>query len=148
MVLDLPPGTGDVPLTICQQIPLDGAVIVSTPQELAMADTVRGVTMFNQLRVPIIGFVENMSYFLCNNCNTKHELFGSGSAESKAKRLGIPLLGELPLYSRLAQCTDEGKLLGITEPKSSEALAFEQICDAVMSRMEQSQTQDVKLVIE
>ena len=97
MVVDMPPGTGDAQLTMAQQVPLKGAVIVSTPQDLALIDARRGIAMFRRVNVPVLGIVENMSYFLCPKCGERSDIFGHGGARQEAERLGVPFLGEVPL---------------------------------------------------
>ena len=97
MVVDMPPGTGDAQLTMAQQVPLKGAVIVSTPQDLALIDARRGIAMFKRVNVPVLGIVENMSTFICPNCGTRSDIFGHGGARREAERLGVPFLGEVPL---------------------------------------------------
>ena len=97
MVVDMPPGTGDAQLTMAQQVPLKGAVIVSTPQDLALIDARRGIAMFKRVNVPVLGIVENMSNFICPKCGTRSDIFGHGGARHEAERLGVPFLGEVPL---------------------------------------------------
>ena len=97
MVVDMPPGTGDAQLTMAQQVPLDGAVIVSTPQDLALIDARKGIAMFRRVNVPVLGIVENMSTFVCPHCGTRSDIFGHGGARAEAERLGVPFLGEVPL---------------------------------------------------
>ena len=97
MVVDMPPGTGDAQLTMAQQVPLKGAVIVSTPQDLALIDARRGIAMFRRVNVPVLGIVENMSTFICPHCGTRSDIFGHGGARHEAERLGVPFLGEVPL---------------------------------------------------
>ena len=97
LVIDMPPGTGDVQLTISQSVPLSGAVIVSTPQDLALIDARKGIAMFKRVEVPILGIVENMSYFLCPKCGERSDVFGHGGARDEASKLGVPFLGEVPL---------------------------------------------------
>ena len=108
LILDLPPGTGDAPLSLAQILPLAGAVIVSTPQEVALQDVRRGIAMFEKLRVPNLGVVENMSYFICGNCQERHEIFAHGGAARAAQTAGVPLLGEIPLDTRIRLGGDEG----------------------------------------
>ncbi|CAN5581237.1 Mrp/NBP35 family ATP-binding protein [soil metagenome] len=107
LVVDLPPGTGDVPLTLCQLLPLTGAVVVATPQQVALDDAVRAVRMFEQLGAPILGMVENMSYFIGED-GSEHDIFGRGGTVAAAKRLGIPFLGELPMFTELRRNSDAG----------------------------------------
>ena len=108
MVVDMPPGTGDAQLTMAQQVPLKGAVIVSTPQDLALIDARRGVAMFKRVNVPVLGVVENMSYFLCPHCGTRSDIFSHGGARQEAERLGVPFLGEVPLHMTIREKSDCG----------------------------------------
>ena len=108
LIIDFPPGTGDTQLTIIQKLKIDYALIVTTPQEIALADTRKGINMFNKFNVPIAGIVENMSYFVCDNCNTKHFLFGENGGEKLAKEFNIKLLGKIPFHSAIAKNCDAG----------------------------------------
>ena len=112
MIVDMPPGTGDAQLTLAQQTPLSGAVIVSTPQDLALIDARRGITMFQKVNVPVLGIVENMSYFMCTKCGERHEIFGHGGARAEAQKLGVPFLGEVPLDIKLRQRSDSRRAAG------------------------------------
>ncbi len=116
LVVDMPPGTGDAQLTMAQQVPLAGAVIVSTPQDLALIDARRGVGMFKKVEVPVLGIVENMSYFLCPHCGTRSDIFGHGGARHEAKRIGVPFLGEVPLEMKIRETSDAGLPVVATEP--------------------------------
>jgi ATP-binding protein involved in chromosome partitioning len=116
MVVDMPPGTGDAQLTMAQQVPLKGAIIVSTPQDLALIDARRGVSMFKRVNVPVLGVIENMSYFLCPHCGTRSDIFGHGGARHEAQRLGVPFLGEVPLDMAIREKSDAGLPLVATEP--------------------------------
>jgi len=118
LVVDMPPGTGDAQLTLAQQTPLAGAVIVSTPQDLALIDARRGIAMFRKVNVPVIGIVENMSYFLCTTCGTRHEIFGHGGARAEADKLGVPFLGEVPLDQELRERSDSGRPVVVSAPDS------------------------------
>jgi len=126
LVVDLPPGTGDAPLSLSQLIPLSGVVIVTTPQDVALQDVAKGMAMFKQLEVPIIGVVENMSFFICPNCSEKHELFGRGGGERIAKTFGVPFLGQIPLQLNVRLGGDEGQPVVMADPESpaAKALAF------------------------
>src|SRR3974377_1813863 len=115
MVVDMPPGTGDAQLTMAQQVPLKGAVIVSTPQDLALIDARRGIAMFRRVNVPVLGIVENMSYFLCPQCGTRSDIFGHGGARNEAQRQGVPFLGEVPLHMTIREKSEAG-LPGVTPP--------------------------------
>jgi ATP-binding protein involved in chromosome partitioning len=119
LVVDLPPGTGDAPLSLSQLIPLSGVVIVTTPQDVA-----KGMAMFKQLEVPVIGVIENMSYFICPDCDTKHELFGRGGGERIARAFGVPFLGQVPLQPNVRMGGDEGQPVVIADPESPAAKAL------------------------
>ena len=110
LVIDLPPGTGDVAISLSQLVPDAGSVVVCTPQEVALLDATRAITMFRRINMAVLGMVENMSFFVCTNCNARHELFGSGGAKRRAAELGVPFLGELPLLTQLRALADEGRL--------------------------------------
>ncbi len=116
MVVDMPPGTGDAQLTMAQQVPLRGAVMVSTPQDLALIDVRRGMAMFRRVNVPVLGIVENMSYFLCPECGTRSDIFGHGGARHEAQRLGVPFLGEVPLHMDIREKSDAGLPVVATVP--------------------------------
>jgi ATP-binding protein involved in chromosome partitioning len=121
MVVDMPPGTGDAQLTMAQQVmPLRGAVIVSTPQDLALIDARRGIAMFRRVNVPVLGVVENMSYFLCPQCGTRSDIFGHGGARREAERLGVPFLGEVPLHTEIRERSDAGLPVVATAPEGSQ----------------------------
>src|ERR1700716_4133923 len=126
LVVDLPPGTGDAPLSLSQLIPLSGVVIVTTPEDVALRDVAKGMAMFKQLEVPIIGVVENMSYFICPNCSDKHDLFGRGGGERIAQTFGVPFLGQIPLQLNVRLGGDEGQPVVLADPESpaAKALAF------------------------
>ena len=131
LVIDMPPGTGDAQLTICQQVPLAGGVIVTTPQEVALLDVKRGVTMFREVNVPVLGVVENMSYHVCRKCGGKHDLFGSGGGQQMARRFGIPFLGALPLVRELREGGDRGSPIVAANPEHPQAKAFVEIAERV-----------------
>ena len=135
MVVDMPPGTGDAQLTIAQQVPLKGAVIVSTPQDLALIDARRGVSMFKRVDVPVLGIVENMSYFLCPSCGTRADIFGHGGARREAERLGVPFLGEVPLHMAIREKSDAGLPVVATEPDSSHAQIYRDIAAKVQDQI-------------
>ncbi len=121
LVLDLPPGTGDIQLTIVQTVALDGVVIVTTPQEVALIDARKAVSMFQKVNVPILGIVENMSYFLCPSDGKRYNLFGEGGGGHEAKRLGVPLLGQIPIEMPIRECGDEGHPIALEDPVTSTA---------------------------
>ncbi|KAI4739761.1 P-loop containing nucleoside triphosphate hydrolase protein [Aureobasidium sp. EXF-12298] len=127
LVLDLPPGTGDVQLTITQQVELDGAVIVSTPQDVALKDAVRGVEMFRKVKVPILGMVQNMSAFTCPNCSTTHSIFGREGVIKKCDEMDIKLLADIPLHPSICEDADRGKPTVVAEPDSVRAQVFKDL---------------------
>jgi ATP-binding protein involved in chromosome partitioning len=135
MVVDMPPGTGDAQLTMAQQVPLKGAVIVSTPQDLALIDARRGVAMFKRVNVPVLGVVENMSYFLCPQCGTRSDIFGHGGARREAERLGVPFLGEVPLHMTIREKSDAGLPVVATEPDGSHAKIYRDIAAKVRDQL-------------
>jgi ATP-binding protein involved in chromosome partitioning len=135
MVVDMPPGTGDAQLTMAQQVPLRGAVIVSTPQDLALIDARRGVSMFKRVNVPVLGVVENMSYFLCPHCGTRSDIFGHGGARHEAERLGVPFLGEVPLHMAIREKSDAGLPVVATEPDGPHAQIYRDIAAKVREQL-------------
>jgi ATP-binding protein involved in chromosome partitioning len=136
LVVDMPPGTGDTQLTMAQNVPLSGAVIVSTPQDLALIDARRGIAMFKQVQVPLLGMVENMSYFLCPHCGGRTEVFGHGGARKEAEKLGVPFLGEAPLDIAIRANSDDGRPVVASLPDSSHAGAFLEIARRVAQTLE------------
>jgi ATP-binding protein involved in chromosome partitioning len=135
MVVDMPPGTGDAQLTMAQQVPLKGAVIVSTPQDLALIDARRGIAMFRRVNVPVLGIVENMSYFLCPECGTRSDIFGHGGARHEAQRLGVPFLGEMPLHMSIREKSDLGLPVVATEPDGVHAKIYRDIAANVRDQL-------------
>jgi ATP-binding protein involved in chromosome partitioning len=135
MVVDMPPGTGDAQLTMAQQVPLKGAVIVSTPQDLALIDARRGIAMFKRVNVPVLGIVENMSYFLCPECGTRSDIFGHGGARREAERLGVPFLGEVPLHMTIREKSDAGLPVVATEPDGEHAIVYRNIAARVRDQL-------------
>ena len=131
LVVDMPPGTGDAQLTMAQNVPLAGAVIVSTPQDLALIDARRGITMFRKVDVPIIGVVENMSTFICPDCGTRHDIFGHGGARKEAEKIGAPFLGEVPLAMAIREKSDSGRPIVLTDPDGPHAKAYLEIAARV-----------------
>jgi ATP-binding protein involved in chromosome partitioning len=124
MIVDMPPGTGDAQLTMAQQVPLAGAVIVSTPQDIALLDARKGLNMFKQVHVPVLGIVENMSYFLCPHCGGRSEIFSHGGARLEAERLGTEFLGEVPLDPTIRETSDGGTPITVSDPLNPQALVF------------------------
>ena len=135
MVVDMPPGTGDAQLTMAQQVPLKGAVIVSTPQDLALIDARRGVSMFKRVNVPVLGVVENMSYFLCPSCGTRSDIFSHGGARHEAERLGVSFLGEVPLHMTIREKSDAGLPVVATAPDSEHARIYRDIASKVLAQL-------------
>jgi ATP-binding protein involved in chromosome partitioning len=136
MVIDMPPGTGDVQLTLAQQTPLSGAVIVSTPQDLALIDARKGLNMFRKVNVPVIGIVENMSYFTCTKCGERHEIFGHGGAREEAQRIGVPFLGEIPLDKEVRLRSDSGEPVVATQPDSLHTAIYRDVARQVWAALE------------
>jgi len=135
MVVDMPPGTGDAQLTMAQQVPLKGAVIVSTPQDLALIDARRGIAMFKRVNVPVLGLVENMSYFLCPHCGGRSDIFSHGGAHKEAERLGVPFLGEVPLHMTIREKSDSGLPVVATEPGGEHARIYRAIATKVRDQL-------------
>ena len=148
LVVDMPPGTGDAQLTMAQQVPLKGAVIVSTPQDLALIDARRGVAMFNRVNVPVLGVVENMSYFLCPECGTRSDIFGHGGARHEAERLGVPFLCEVPLHMTIREKSDAGLPVVATEPDGPHAKIYRDIASKVLAAMKGGGRAAPKIVVE
>ncbi len=148
MVVDMPPGTGDAQLTMAQQVPLRGAVIVSTPQDLALVDARRGIAMFRRVNVPVLGIVENMSYFQCPQCGARSDIFGHGGARHEAERLGVPFLGEVPLHMTIREKSDSGLPVVATEPDGVHAKAYCEIAARVRDQLKGAGRAAPKIVIE
>lgn len=135
LVVDMPPGTGDVQLTMVQQAPLSGAVIVSTPQDLALIDARKGLAMFQKVNVPILGIIENMTSFICPHCSGESHIFGHGGAEQTAKQLGCDFLGGIPLEMNVRESADNGTPLVISQPESNAASAYRQIAASIAGKL-------------
>jgi len=135
MIVDMPPGTGDAQLTMAQQVPLAGAVIVSTPQDIALLDARKGLNMFRQVEVPVLGIVENMSYFLCPHCGGRSEIFAHGGARLEAERLGTEFLGEIPLALEIRETSDSGMPITVSAPAHPHALIFHQMAARVWEKV-------------
>jgi ATP-binding protein involved in chromosome partitioning len=148
LVLDMPPGTGDAQLTIAQRVPLKGAVIVSTPQDIALIDAKKGIAMFNKTQVPILGVVENMSMFTCPDCGSSHAIFGHGGARETAEKLGAPFLGEIPLVPRIRETSDAGQPVSVSVPDGPEAQAFLDLAKKVAASLETASKPAPKIVID
>ncbi len=133
LVIDLPPGTGDVQLTLAQSVLVSGAIIVSTPQDLALIDARKGLEMFLKVDVPVLGFVENMSYFLCPHCEGRSEIFDHGGVRKEAQQLGLPLLAEIPLHITIRETSENGVPLVVAYPDSPEAEIYKKLARGVIS---------------
>jgi ATP-binding protein involved in chromosome partitioning len=135
LIVDMPPGTGDAQLSLAQLVPVQGAVVVTTPQEVAMADVRKAINMFEQVHIPVLGIVENMSYFVCPACSERHEIFGSGGGGELAKQFNTDLLGQVPLSINVRQGGDEGVPIVVGAPESLQAAAFMQIAQNVATQV-------------
>ncbi|MBU0723733.1 MAG: iron-sulfur cluster carrier protein ApbC [Alphaproteobacteria bacterium] len=135
LIVDMPPGTGDAQLTMAQRVPLAGAVIVSTPQDIALLDARKGLNMFRKVDVPVLGIIENMSYFVCPHCQGRSDIFSHGGARKEAERLGTDFLGEIPLDIQIRETSDSGKPLVVSAPNSPHALAYKAIAEAVWAKI-------------
>jgi ATP-binding protein involved in chromosome partitioning len=139
LVVDMPPGTGDAQLTLAQRVALAGAVIVSTPQDIALVDARKGLSMFRKVAVPVLGIVENMSYFLCPHCGERSEIFGHGGAHQEADKLGVPFLGEIPLHLDIRTTSDSGHPIVVAKPDSPHAQAYKNIAGRVWKQLTANQ---------
>jgi ATP-binding protein involved in chromosome partitioning len=152
MVVDLPPGTGDAQLTLAQRVPLTGAVIVSTPQDIALIDARKGLNMFRKVDVPVFGIVENMSYFECPNCGHRSEIFSHGGAHREAVRLEVDFLGEVPLDPAIRETSDSGKPIVVSDPASPHAKAYLEIArkvwDKVGERLDQGSRKPPRILVQ
>jgi ATP-binding protein involved in chromosome partitioning len=135
MIVDMPPGTGDAQLTMAQQVPLSGAVIVSTPQDLALIDARKGLNMFRRVNVDLLGIVENMSYFLCPKCGERSEIFSHGGARSEAERMGVPFLGEVPLDMMIRETSDGGHPIVVSHPQAPHSKIYRDIAARIWAAM-------------
>ena len=137
LVVDMPPGTGDAQLTMAQQVPLAGAVIVSTPQDLALIDARKGLNMFKKVDVPLLGIVENMSYFIAPDTGKRYDIFGHGGAKKEAERLGVTFLGEVPLEMQIRETSDSGKPVVVSNPDGASAKVYRDIAAKVWARLQE-----------
>ena len=135
LIVDMPPGTGDAQLTMAQNVPLAGAVIVSTPQDLALIDARKGLNMFRKVDVPILGIIENMSCFICPDCGGQHEIFGHGGARAEAERIGAPFLGEVPLVMAIRETSDNGNPIVVSDPESVQSRIYRDIAERMWTRL-------------
>ncbi len=150
LVVDMPPGTGDAQLTMAQQVPLSGAVIVSTPQDLALIDARKGLNMFKRVNVPVLGIIENMSYFLCPKCGHRSDIFSHGGARHEAERLGVPFLGALPLHMAIRESSDAGHPIVVADSLSTNAKVYKTIADSLWARLSdrKATSQAPRIIIE
>jgi ATP-binding protein involved in chromosome partitioning len=147
LIVDMPPGTGDVQLTMAQNAPLSGAVIVSTPQDLALLDARRGIAMFEKVSVPVLGVIENMSYFVCPHCGGRSDIFSHGGARHEAERRGVPFLGEVPLDIAIRETSDSGRPIVASAPDGVHAKAFRGIARTLMSALDKPRRAAPRIVV-
>ncbi|UCH73881.1 MAG: iron-sulfur cluster carrier protein ApbC [Rhodospirillales bacterium] len=147
LVVDMPPGTGDAQLTMAQQVPLAGAVIVSTPQDIALLDARKGLNMFRKVEVPVLGIIENMSYFSCPNCGHRTEVFSHGGANKEAERLGVDFLGEIPLDIEIRETSDGGHPIVVSKPDSDHAKVFRDIGARIWAKLEATSAKSMPKIV-
>ncbi len=135
MVIDMPPGTGDIQITLSQKVKMDGAVIVSTPQDIALIDAVKGINMFKRVNVPILGLIENMSYYICEKCGHRADIFGHAGAKKTAEAMGETFLGEIPLHYAIRENADNGTPIVFAEPESVYTEAYENIAKKIIAKL-------------
>ena len=135
LIVDMPPGTGDAQLSLAQLVPVQGAVLVTTPQEVAMGDVRKAYNMFDQVHIPVLGIVENMSYFVCSNCSERHAIFGEGGGKELARRFNTPLLGQIPIAISIREGGDNGVPIVVGAPDSPQAFAFKEIAENVTTQL-------------
>lgn len=146
LVIDLPPGTGDAQLTLTQSVPLTGAIVVSTPQDVALTDAKKGINMFRKVEVPVLGVVENMSYFVCPHCQERTEIFDHGGGKKASQKFNVPFLGEIPLDIKVRVGGDKGKPIVISEPDSPVSQAFQKLAESVISQVTKTKDEDSGLL--
>ncbi|KAL8604202.1 hypothetical protein ACOMHN_014770 [Nucella lapillus] len=135
LIVDMPPGTGDVQLSIAQNLPVTGAVLVTTPQDIALADVRRGASVFRKVKTPVLGVVENMSVYMCPNCGHTHHIFGHSGAKKLANELGVDILGEVPLDGLICELSDAGLPIVVAQPKSPQAAVFKSIASKLLQKV-------------
>jgi ATP-binding protein involved in chromosome partitioning len=135
LVVDMPPGTGDIHLSLAQQVPLTGAVIVTTPQDIALADARKGLNMFRKVEVPVFGIIENMSYFLCPHCGGRSNIFSADGGVEEAKRMDTDLLGQIPLDIVIRETSDSGEPIVASQPDSEHAKAYKAIAEIICAKV-------------
>lgn len=148
LIVDMPPGTGDAALTLAQIVPLAGAVVVSTPQDMALIDARRGLAMFRRVDVPILGVIENMSFFLCPKCGNRTDIFGHGGAEDDAARLQVPFLGQIPLDPYIRETSDAGTPIMVKHPQGAHADTFRQIARRMLLNASGARKPPPRIIIE
>lgn len=144
LVVDMPPGTGDAQLTMAQQVPLAGAVVVSTPQDIALIDARKGLNMFRKVEVPVLGIIENMSTFICPSCGERSDIFGHGGARQEAENLGVPFLGEVPLHMDIRSNSDKGTPVTATDPNGPHAKIYRELAEEVIGRLKAESSDNVQ----
>ena len=147
LVIDMPPGTGDAQLTLSQRAKLAGAVIVSTPQDLALIDARKGLNMFRKVNVPLLGIIENMSHFLCTECGARHDIFGHGGAAAEAEKLGVPFLGEVPLETAIRTTSDDGTPIVASQPDSKHSAHYQQIAKRLLVQLDSAKPRAAPKII-
>jgi ATP-binding protein involved in chromosome partitioning len=147
LVVDLPPGTGDAQLTMAQQVPLSGAIIVSTPQDIALLDARKGLAMFQKVDVPVLGIIENMSYFLCPHCGERSDIFSHGGARREAERLAVEFLGEVPLDMAIRKTSDEGNPIVVADPASPHAAIYRAMAARIAEKLGGGPTRQAPRII-
>jgi ATP-binding protein involved in chromosome partitioning len=147
LVVDMPPGTGDAQLTLAQRVSLAGAVIVSTPQDIALIDARKGLAMFQRTQVPVFGIVENMSTFVCPHCGKESHIFGHGGARETAAKLGTDFLGEIPLHIAIRETSDGGTPITASDPSSPQAKAFTALAEKVLAKLETANTRPAPRIV-
>ena len=146
LIIDMPPGTGDAQLTLSQKVKLTGAIIVSTPQDLSLIDARKGLNMFKKVNVPILGIIENMSYFECHNCNTRHQIFGNGGAKAEAEKLAVPFLNAIPLDIILRTTSDEGNPVLHKEPNNPISKKYMEIASKILDYFENNRKKTPQII--
>jgi ATP-binding protein involved in chromosome partitioning len=146
LVVDLPPGTGDVSLSMAQSVPVAGAVVVTTPQGVSVSDVRKAVAMFRQLNIPVLGVVENMSFFVCDHCQERTEIFGHGGGVKMAEDMGIPMLGQIPIDTRVRSGGDEGRPIVSAAPDAPAAMAFFEIAGRVAAEISKQNARVLKVI--
>ena len=148
LVIDMPPGTGDAQLTLSQRAELAGAVIVSTPQDLALIDARKGLNMFRKVNIPVLGIIENMSYFVCPSCGETSDIFGTGGAKAEAERLGLPFLGGIPLDMDIRATSDAGTPIVAESPSSPHSKAYKKIAETITAQLERAARTGPAIIME